>query len=145
MSIEKSILKTLQEADEKIEKASALEASAITIQKSATKLRDESERNLAKVREERGIFDRLRNEWQAETAKKEDELKNREKTLAAGKADLERKSAEKNKELTTREEALNAREIGLNNNEQANRAQNVMLNDRAAKYKSIADFINKNL
>jgi len=144
MSI-KDTIKSLEEADEKLKQAAVLENSAIAKQKDAAKLRDESQSDLAKVRVERANFEQIQAGREDKSKRKEEELKNREATLAAGKADLERNTAENNKDFDIKHAALDARTVAADKAERANKESKAALETLAEKYKSIGDFITTTL
>jgi len=144
MSI-KDTIKTLEEADEKLERAVVLESEAVAMQRDAARLRDESDRDLEKVRIERANFEKIQTGREAESERKESELKNREVTLAAGKADLERNTAESNKDFETQHAALDARTVTLDNATRVNVELRATLDKVAARYKAIQEFITTTL
>lgn len=144
MSIEDTI-KSLEEADEKIKKAVVLEQKGVAAQKDAARLREESQSNLDKVRIERANFDKIQAERESASQRKEEELKNREVKLSSGQATLERKTAESNKTFETSYAALDARTVAVDKTSRQNKEFEETLDKRAAKYHSIAEFINKAL
>ena len=144
MSI-KDAIKSLEEADEKLKQAVVLETSAIAKQKEAAQLREESQRDLEKAAIEKSNLIKMRTEWDADFRRKEDELKNREVTLAAGKADLERNTAENNKDFDTKHAALDARTVAADKADRQNKEQKASLDTLAEKYKAIKDFITTTL
>ena len=144
MSI-KDTIKSLEEADEKLKITVGLENSAIAMQRNAAKLRDESQSNLDKIRIERENIDKLQFGREAESERKENELKNREVTLSAGQADLERNTAESNKDFDFKHAELDARTVATDKADRRNKEFEATLDKRSEKYKSIGDFITTTL
>ena len=138
-----TLLKANQESDEKLKKAVELEQSAVKIQKDAAQLRDESESNLVKTRIERANTDKLQAERVAENERKENELKNREVKLSASQALLARNKVDYNKDLDDQGAVLDARTAAADKAELRNKDFGETLDERAAKYNSIAEFIKK--
>ena len=139
-------IKTLwEESDEKLQKATALEEQATAIQRNATELRDKADTKLREVQNEKLEAERISNEYRAESGRKEDELKNRETTLAAKQADLERQTTEKTKLLDTRENEQSIRTSDLLKREAACKVKEEDLDKRRGRYGSIVDFIQKSL
>lgn len=141
----KDAVKSIEEADEKLIKAAALEQKAIAAQRDAARLREESERNLEKLRHERATFEKIQGERESASAQKEQELKNRETKLSAGQADLERRTAESIDARDARNNELVLRGVSIEKREQSVKEQGEALSKVGEKYKSIADFINANL
>jgi len=144
MSI-KDAIQSLEEADEKLKKAAEIERKALTAQKDAARLREEAQRDLDKTRIERANFDKIQAEREAESERKEQELKNREVKLASGQAALIRNTAESNKDFDTTSGALDARAVAADKADRRNEEYEATLDKRAAKYKSIAEFISTTL
>lgn len=140
-----TLTKVLEESNEKLKKAEALEASAVGREKNAATLRDESDANLKKIQSERQGINSLNAAKDAEFARREQELKNREVTLAAGQLDLERKTTESNKTFETSHAALDARGVSADKADRRNREFAETLDKRAEKYNSIAEFISTTL
>lgn len=140
MSLQDTI-KSIEEADEKLSKAIIHEDSAIAYQREAAKFRDESKAILEQTTLERQKLEALQDAKAARLERQANDLKNREATLAAGKADLERQTIETNKRLDSRENALAAREVALENNEQAVKEHKKLLDELALKYTGIAKYI----
>ena len=144
MSI-KDAIKSIEEADDKLKKAGVLEQKSIAAQRDAARLREESQRDVDKTRIERQNIDKLTAAHQVESGRKEQELKNREVTLAAGKADLERNTAETSKKLDGQANELVARSMEVDRADRRNKEFEATLDKRAEKYKSIGDFITTTL
>jgi len=144
MSI-KDAIKSIEEADEKLKKATELESKAVAAQRDAARLRQESDDSLRNVREESAALAETHGRWLSDSEKKEQELKNREVKLASGQATLLRNTAESNKDFDTTSAALDARAVAADKADRQNKEYEETLDKRAAKYKSIAEFISTTL
>jgi hypothetical protein len=144
MSI-KDTIKSLEEADQKLEKAAVLEGKAVTIQRDAARLREESQRDLDKVRIERQNFEQIQAARETESEQKEQDLKNRERKLAAAQSTLEHNAAANKKDFEATHTALDARSVAVDKADRQNKEFAETLDKRAQKYNSIADFISKTL
>ena len=140
-----TLTKVLEESNQKLKQAEALESKAVAKERSATALRDDADRQLTQVRNERATFDALNTAKEAEFRKREDNLKNREAALIAGQADLARKTAETEKEFEARENEITRSEAELQKLVTHNREEKARLDNRAEKYKSISEYINNTL
>ncbi len=145
MSTMQDTIKALKAADKKIEKAVKLEESAVTIQKDAARLRDETRDELTKITQVKEDLVAAESNWRADHHRQCDELKNREKTLLAGQADLEHQTKARLDGIIVREDELNARAAELQNSEKLVNERMVFYTDVGAKYKAIAKFINETL
>ncbi len=144
MSI-KDTIKSLEEVDEKLKKAIALEQTAIVAQKNAAAMRDEAQRALNKVNSEKVKVDELYSRWNAATTQKEDELKNRETTLSAHQADFERHSSEKITLIENRNAELTKRIVIVEKREAECSLYKERMDEVGEKYSVIAEFINNTL
>ena len=144
MSI-KDTIKSLEEADEKLKKAEELERKGEEAHKKAAALRDESQRNLEKIEIEKQNIFQINSAKDVEFDQRESELKNREVTLAAGHADLERKTTIQAAEQTAREDEITRSDAELQRKVTENREHKERLDAIYEKYKSVEDFINKTL
>jgi hypothetical protein len=144
MSIEETI-KSLEEADNKLKKAMVLELAAAEMQKNAARSRDESRDILANTVAEREKLESLQRVQGESLKQREDELRNREVTLAAEKADLVNRTAERVKELDLLENGINITSVALDKGLRRNKEQEEELILLRGEYKSIADFITKTL
>jgi len=141
----KDTIKSLEEADEKLQKAEALEAKAGVAQKDAARLRQESDESLRQVQSERASLNHAKSEWETESSLKSQDLKNREVKLASGQADLLRNTADSNKDFDTKHAALDARSVAADKADRQNKEFEETLDKRAEKYKAIGDFISTTL
>jgi len=138
----KDTIKELENVEKQLEQAKALEESAIAIQRDAARLRDEADklnRESAQFKTDAEIT--LAN-FRSESARKDDEYKNREVTLIAMKADLDAREAEQVKANKQRLDDLNQKEVGLANRVTACKEKEIALDERLAKYESVAQAIN---
>jgi len=138
----KDTIKELEQVEKQLEQAKALEESAIAIQRDAARLRDEADklnRESAQAKTDAEIT--LAN-FRAESARKDDEYKNRETTLIAMKADLDAREAEQVKANKQRLDDLNQKEVALANRVTACKEKEIALDERLAKYESVAQAIN---
>ena len=144
MSTEEAI-KSLEEADNKLKQAAALEIAVIQMQKEAARSRDESRDILVETVLEREKIESLQFVQGATLKQKEDELRNREVAILEERIDLAHQVAERTKELDVREASINAMSVtvdkGLRNNKE-NQEELLVLR---GEYRSIADFIVKAL
>lgn len=144
MSITETI-KSLEEADDKLKKATVLELAAAEMQKNAARSRDESRDILAETVIQKEKVESLQFVQAATLKQKEEELRNREVTLAAEKSDLAHQIAERTKDLDLREASLNASAISLDKGIRQNKEQEAEFALVRDRYKSVADFIAKTL
>jgi len=144
MSI-KDAIQSLEEADEKLKKAAVLENSAIAKQKDAARVREESQRDLEKIRIESSDLNKARAGWAVESSQKEQELKNREVKLSVGQADLLNNTAANTQDFVTKNAALDVRTATTDKADRRIKEFEATLDKRAEKYKSIAEFINATL
>jgi len=140
MSI-KDAIKSIEEADEKLKKATELENKAIATQRDAARLRQESDESLRNVREESAALAETHGRWLSDSEKKEQELKNREVKLTGGQTALLNKITENNKDFDTSSAALDARAVAADKADRQNKEEKERLEKVAEKYNSIATFI----
>lgn len=141
----KDTIKSLEEADEKLNKAIALEEKANVAQHKATAMRDEAQLKLNKAVAEKQKVDELYSAWNAEKAQSEQELKNREITLMARQSDLESQTNERAKALDVRENELGVISHNLVSRETACKVREEEQGLLNRRYASIAEFINNTL
>ena len=141
----KDTIKNLEALDKKLEEAEALEVKAQTAHKQAATLRDEADALKREAQEYKEAGDRARDQYNAQVAAKEDELKNREVTLAGKLVDFQNANDAAVKLAADREGQLNARTSELDNAETACKELMAELKLREANYNSIAEFINKTI
>ena len=138
-------IKSLEEADDKLKKATVLELAAVEMQKNAARSRDESRDILTETVVEREKLEYVQRVQGDALKQKEDELRNREVTLEAEQADLVNRTAERVKELDLLENGINVTSVAIDKSLRRNEEQEEELGLLRDKYKSIAEFITNTL
>lgn len=122
MSTVKETLAMFEELDKKLDEIAVREAQLATAQRVATGMKDDAERKLAAVTAAQAKVDADLAKFRAESAKKDDEYKNREATLAAKHADLERKVAAHTDNCRKSMDEITKRTVALEKRESASLA-----------------------
>ena len=141
----KDTIKELEKLDSRLNRAVQLEKQAEEAQRLAAGLRDDADEKLRQAQTEKLEADRLLEEYKELYSRGDDELKGREKTLAAKAADCALKSEDvaKSQALRGNEQVIQAASLAKREAECLEREEKLYI--QGEKYKAVVEYINNTL